>query len=206
MSDEKNSPLLTVKDGGIPDRKTLKSLHSKLLDLDGHNFMGSGLNATEWFATMDVLRYDRWHGSQTAEEKRRRMKYVVLLCAEQKRLEDEDIQATGLSLALIENVIEGDWNSVTMWIEALKFREDRPDFRNRQAARFARFAEIAQEAYDTRPKVFCPLCVRPAPKDQVAAFRDGRHVCPWCDVVYDDAGTWTKKDRANLSPVEDDAP
>jgi hypothetical protein len=203
---EKRSPVLEVKDGGAPTRKTLELLRGTFLDPKGSNFMGSGLDAAEWFATATIMRYDRWHGTQTREERRRRMGFIVRLCAEQKRLEEEDLSATALSLSLVEDLIEGDWNSVKMWIETLKFREERGEYRSLQAKRFAKFVEIAQEAFDTRPKVFCPVCVRPAPAEYVGSFHDGRHVCPWCQIVHDDEGNWAEKTKANLSPVPDEKP
>jgi hypothetical protein len=86
-----------------------------------------------------------------------------------------------------------------MGIETLKFEEERREYRQEIAKRFARFVSIAQEAYDTRPKVFCPVCMRPAPAESIGAFHDGRHVCPWCEIVHDDEGQWLERDKANLS-------
>lgn len=203
--DEKKSPVLRVKDGGAGDRDTINLFRGTFLDVHGDNFMGSGLDFHEWFRTMDTLRYDRWFGTQAREERRRRMKYIVKLCAEQERiLEEHGLQATGLSEALIENVIEGDWVGVKAWIEGLKFEEEAGRYRSVMASRFAKFVEIAQEAYDTRPKVFCPVCARPAPKEHVGSFHDGRHECPWCKIVHDDEGNFVERAKANLSAVEDE--
>lgn len=202
--DEKKSPELEVRDGGMPDRKKLRELlHGTFLDVHGDNFMGSGMGFMEWVRTMDLLKYERWYGTQTREERRRRMKYLIQLCAEQERLVEDDISATGLSEAVIENVIEGDWIEVKSWIEHLKFEEERGEYRSLMAKRFEKFVEIAQEAYDTRPKVFCPLCRKPAPKEYIGKWHDGRHVCPWCHVVHDDEGNHVDEGKAKLSAVKD---
>lgn len=202
--EEKKSPELEIHDGGMPDRKKLRELlQGTFLDVHGDNFMGSGLGFGEWLRAMDFLKYERWFGTQSREERRRRMKYLIQLCAEQERLVSVDISATGLSEALIENVIEGDWISVKSWIERLKFEEERKEYRSLMAKRFEKFVAIAQEAYDTRPKVFCPVCRKPAPEKSIGSWHDGRHVCPWCDVVHDEEGNFVEKDKANLSPVED---
>jgi hypothetical protein len=198
--------MLEVKDGGMPDRKTLERMRGTFLDPKGGNFLGSGMDALEWIAMSNILNFDRWQGTQCREERRRRMQYLIPLCAEQERLVTENLQATGLSEHLIEDLIGGDWNGVKMGIEILKFREERGEYRSLQAKRFAKFVEIAQEAYDTRPMVFCPVCARPAPREHVAAWHDGRHVCPWCEIVHDDEGHFVDKAKANLSPVKDNEP
>jgi len=203
--DEKRSPELEVRDGGMPERNKMRNLlQGTFLDVHGHNFMGSGLGFGDWSTTMEILRYERWYGSQAREERRRRMKYLIRLCAEQERLVEEDISATGLSEALIEHLIEGDWNEVRAYISILKFEEERHEWRKEIAPRFAKFVAIAQEAYDTRPRVFCPVCRRPAPKEHIGAFQDGRHVCPWCEIVHDDEGEWVEKSKAHLTPVEEE--
>jgi len=207
MSDddeEKRSPQLEVRDGGMPSRTEIqKLLKGTFLDAYGTNFMGSGLDFGDWMRTLDILRYERWYGNQARDEKKRRMKYLIALCAEQERLVESDISATGLSQSLIEDLIQGDWNSVKSWTTALKFEEENQSWREEMQKRFAKFVEIAQEAYDTRPKVFCPVCRRPTPKQNIGSFKDGRHECPWCTLVHDDDGKFIEKSKAHLSPVED---
>jgi len=206
MSDdeEKRSPQLEVRDGGMPPRAEIqKLLKGTFLDVYGENFMGSGLGFSDWMRTMDILRYERWHGNQARDEKKRRMKYLIALCAEQERLVESDISATGLSEALIEALVQGDWNEVKSWASALTFEEENQSWREEMQKRFAKFVEIAQEAYETRPKVFCPVCRRPTPKQNIGSFKDGRHECPWCAIIHDDTGKFVEKDKAHLSPVED---
>ncbi len=208
MSDdeEKRSPELEVKDGGVPSRKELRNLlHGTFLDVHGDNFMGSGLGFSEWAKTMDILKYERWYGNQAREEKKRRMQFLLQLCAEQERLVSTDISATGLSENLIENRIEGDWNGVKCWIDGLKFDEERGEYRSLMAKRFEKFVAIAQEAYDSRPKVFCPGCRKPAPKQNIGSWPDGRHECPWCEIVHDNEGNWAQKDKANIRAVKDES-
>jgi len=200
---ERKNPVLEVKDGGYPGREMLDSLKKTLFDTGGDNYLGSGMTFHDWFAMMDLLRYDRWQATQAPHEKRRRMRYLISLCAEQARLVEESIQATGIYEMLIEDLIAGDWKGVDCCIQSLKFEGERPEYRQPQAERFARFVKIAQEAYDTRPKVFCPVCMRPAPKEHVGAFHDGRHVCPWCEVVHDDEGNYEDRAKANLRPVKE---
>lgn len=197
--DDRPRPLLEIKDGEAPVGKQVGILRGLLIDPYSSNFMGSGLDFCEYMTTMDVLRYDRWYANQGREERERRMMYLIKLCAEQERLVEQSIQATGVSQSLIEAVIEGDWSAVQMWIEHLSFGEEHNEYRALTAKRFERFRQIAQEAYDTRPKVFCPQCLRPTPSDKLAD--DGRpHRCPWCKICHD--GRNVVDPIPTLHPVE----
>lgn len=195
-----HNPLLEVKDGGYPRGESASFLR-QFLDPNGHNFLGSGLSAIEWNATADFLRYDRCFTTQPLEERRRRMHYVIKLAAEQERLVERDRFATRHSELVIESVIDGDWKAVKMWTEGLLFK-DEPSVREVAAKNFAKFVEIATEAYETRPKVFCPVCRKPPPEEKLASWRDGRHLCPRCDVVFDGEGNFQEKARANLQTIE----
>ena len=175
----------------------------KFFNVDGDNFMGSGMNLTDWMRTADILRYERWYGSQVQDERQRRMKYIVALAAEHERICERDQFATRWSEACIEAVIAGDWDEVKMWIGSLKFDHEGPNIRSAAAPKFAKFVEIAQAAYDTRPKVYCPVCRKPAPTSFIGKHPDGRHVCPWCRVVHDDEGNYEDEAKANLQPVGD---
>lgn len=202
--EEKRSPQLEVRDGGMPERFEFQNLlKNTFLDVHGENYMGSGLGFSDWMRTLDILRYERWYGNQVRDEKKRRMGYLIALCAEQERLVATDISATGLSASLIECLIEGDWNGVKSWMASLTFKEDKNAWSGEMRERFAKFVAFAQEAYDTRPKVFCPLCRKPTPKQNIGSFKDGRHECPWCHIIHDDKGNAVEKDKAHLSPVED---
>lgn len=198
--DDKPRPLLEIKDGGAPVGKQVGMLRGSLLDPYSTNFMGSGLDFAEYMTTMDVLRYDRWYATQVRDERQRRMRYLIQLCAEQERLVEQSIQATGISQSLIEAVIEGDWSAVQMWIEHLHFGEEHNEYRAIQAKRFERFCQIAQEAYDTRPTVFCPQCLRPTPAQALVDDPDPPHRCPWCKIWHD--GTTLVDDPSALRPVE----
>lgn len=202
-TEEKRSPQLQIHDGGLPDREEMSKLKGTFLDVYGENFMGSGLGFSDYLRMGEFLRYERWLGNQARDEKRRRMGYLIKLCAEQERIVEEDISATGISQGLIESLIEGDWNGVKCDIGTLKFEEERKEWRDPLVQRFAKFVEIAQEAYDTRPKLFCPVCRKPTPKQNVGSWKDGRHECPWCNVIHNEEGDWVEKSKAHLSPVEE---
>ncbi len=202
--DDKRSPALKIEDGGMASGAQAQNLIKKLFDMEGCDFLGSGMSYHEWARLGDVLRYHRFFGNQAREERRRRMKYIVALSAEHERICQVDTFATAWSEATIEAVINGDWEEVKMWTESMEFRDENPSIRNIAAPKFARFVEIAREAWETRPKVFCPLCHRPTPEKHIARHHDGRHVCPWCKIVHDDAGDWVEQERANLSPVPEE--
>ena len=207
MSDEDEkdtrSPTLKVLDGDLPQGDDGKKWLKTFFDMEGDNFLGSGMTFHEWSRFGDVIRYHRWYGNRARDEKKRRMKYIIAMSSEHERVCAQDRFATSWSEACIEAVIEGDWNGVQSSAQGLKFEDEGADIRNIAALRFAKFVEIAMEAYETRPKVFCPVCRRPSPQEYIGAHPDGRHHCPWCQVVYDDAGKWVKKDKANLTPVQD---
>lgn len=202
MDEEKKDPILTVKDGGLPSREDIPKFLGGFFDLNGNNFLGSGMSYFEWSRTSDFLRYERCLITQTREEKARRMKYLVRMAAEQERIEAQDIFATRWSQACIEAVIEGDWNAVEMWTKELTFEKEHPHIKELAARRFVKFVEIAKEALDTRPKIFCPVCRKPPDETKLNGWSDGRHVCTWCDVVFDDNGNFEQTGRARLRPVE----
>lgn len=201
--EEKKSPVLAVKDGGFPEKGAARKLLGEFFDVDGANFMGSGMTFTEWTRTADFLRYERWYATQTKDERRRRMKHIVALAAEHQRICERDLFATMWSELCIEAVIAGDWNEVKLCIGTLKFEHEGPNIRNVAAPIFAKFVEIAQEAYDTRPQVYCPICRKPAPASFIGKHPDGRHVCPWCKVVHDDEGNYEDEAKANLQAVRE---
>jgi hypothetical protein len=214
VTDEKNdekpedtrSPTLKVKDGDTPRGAEAQGWIKKLFDLEGDDFLGTGMNFHEWSRLGDGLRYHRFLGNQARDERKRRMKYIVALSVEHDRICQQDRFATYWSEACIEAVINGDWNEVKMWAESLKFKDEGADIRNLAAPKFAKFVEIALRAWETRPRVFCPICRRPTPGEHIGKYPDGRHICPWCKVVHDDAGEWVEQDKAHMSTVEDPKP
>lgn len=203
MSDEiPKNPTLEVKDGGFPSRTEAPGILKTLFDTKGNNFLGSGLSFADWSRTADYLRYERSFVTQTPEEQRRRMHYIVKLSAEQERILEIELFATLWSESVIRGIIEGDWKAVKMWTESLLFLEESEHIRNIAAPRFAKFVEIAREAYDTRPTVFCPVCRKAPPQEKIKSWEDGRHVCPFCSIVFDDEGNFQDKARARLKPVD----
>jgi hypothetical protein len=64
-----------------------------------------------------------------------------------------------------------------------------------------RFVEIAQEAYDTRPRVFCPRLRSSGPEGvrRLAARRTPR--LSWY-LVHDEVGNYVEKTKASLSMME----
>lgn len=201
---DERAPTLKTEDGGMPRGEEAQALLKKLFDMEGDDFLGSGMNFHEWIRLGDVLRYRRFFGNQAREERRRRMKYIVALSVEHDRICQQDRFATAWSEATIEAVINGDWDEVKMWTDTLEFRDEAPQIRNIAAPKFAKFVEVAREAWETRPKVFCPVCFRPAPQEYVGKHDDGRHVCPWCKIVHDDAGEWVEQDKAHVKPVPEE--
>jgi hypothetical protein len=200
--DEKKSPVLEVMDGGMPKGDLASKFLGGFLDVKGTNFFGSGMSFPEWSATADFLRYRRSFVTQPLEEQTRRLKYIVALSAELERMRQTDVFATAWCEYTIKTIIEGDWKMVAMWTESMLFKEEIVDIRNLAAPRFAKFVEIATEAYETRPKVFCPVCHKPPPAAKLASWQDGRHVCPWCDLVFDDTGKSESTGRARLHTVD----
>lgn len=200
MSDDDapTNPTLEVKDGGHPGRAS-KSLLASFLDTKGNNFLGSGISFSDWVRTADYLRYERCYITQTREEKRRRLMYLVRLAGELERILDHHLFATSWAEAVIEGVLEGDWKQVAMWCAMLTFEDEDPHVREVAAPIFAKFVEIGREAHATRPVVFCPVCRKQPTK--LRTWADGRHLCPNCDVVFDDSGNAVPKARAHLRPV-----
>jgi len=209
MTDEKKdekpedtrTPAQKVGDGGHLRGEEAKRVLGDFFDVHGDNFMGLGMTFGEAMMSGDILRFRRFQAMQAKDERKRRMKYIVAMSVEHDRVCQQDRFATFWSEDCIRAVIEGDWNEVKMWADSLKFEDEGIEIRNIAAPKFAKFVEIALEAYETRPKVFCPICHRPPPAKFLASYPDGRHVCPWCDVVHDEDGKWVEKDKAHVQAV-----
>lgn len=157
--DEHLAELRKIRDAksgspGFPNRKTFK----ELLDPEGDNFCGSGLTMPEFLLTMDMQRLHTSFYRQMRPERNRRLNYIVKLAKVLAQIEARSIQATGLARGAIENVIDGDWFGVRQCSK--DFREEEVEFfgvRDPELqALWTQFADLLQEAFDTRPEAPLP--------------------------------------------------
>jgi hypothetical protein len=210
MSDD--DPKLSVVQGAEKAHgPVVKLLRERLFGVDSKSVFGSGLDMGEYFQTLDFLRYQRCIVTQPKYEQRRRMEYILRLSVEHAAIVAQDRFSTAWSEACIESIIEGNWEDLRIRIGMLTFDDERvvgarPAWAELARTRFVRFVEIATEALEGRPKVYCPLCVKPLDPERLHTFFDGRHECQRCDVVFDDDGTTTPRDRARLTTVDGGEP
>ena len=106
---------------------------------------------------MDLLRehtaeriYESWFNQQR-DERKRRLHFVTLLCAELTKIKETMTFATGLAELGIESVIEGDWKMVKEWAEHFTFADENEQIRQTSASVYARFSELLQQCWETRP-------------------------------------------------------
>lgn len=93
--------------------------------------------------------YESWF-RQERNERKRRLNFVTELVIELAKIKETTTFATGLAELGIESVIEGDWKMVQEWAEHFTFQEEHEQIRS-HASVYARFSELLQQAYDTRP-------------------------------------------------------
>lgn len=106
---------------------------------------------------MDLLRehtFERicesWFNQQR-DERKRRLHFVMELSIELAKIKEKMTFSTGLAELGIESVIEGDWKMVKEWADHFSFNEEREEIRLSCADTFARFRELLQHAWETRP-------------------------------------------------------
>jgi hypothetical protein len=96
--------------------------------------------------------YASWFNQQR-EERKRRLHFVMELSIELAKIKEQMTFATGLAELGIESVIEGDWNMVKEWADHFTFNDERDEIRLSSAEVYARFSELLQQCWETRPGV-----------------------------------------------------
>jgi len=125
----------------------------ELLDTTSDNFMGSGLSMQEYMLCMDLDTLNRSFTRQMRPERKRRLKYVILLSYELERIRREvGIFASGLAEGAIEDVLGGDWRRAREFAGDLVFEMEGGETQEVYGAAYAVFRELLQEAFNTRPE------------------------------------------------------
>ena len=94
--------------------------------------------------------YESWFNQQR-DERKRRLHFVMELSIELAKIKEQMTFATGLAELGIESVIEGDWNMVKEWADHFTFNDERDEIRLSSAEVYARFSELLQQCWETRP-------------------------------------------------------
>ena len=91
--------------------------------------------------------------NQTRHEKQRRLTFVREMSLEWQRLMDADQNfCMAWVRGAVEEVIQGDWDGLKIAIDALRFKGTDRVWAEREREVFAPFVNIAQNAYESRPK------------------------------------------------------
>lgn len=90
---------------------------------------------------------------QDRNERKRRLHFVTELIFELAKIKETTTFCTGLAENGIESVIEGDWEMVKEWADHFSFDEERAEIRLSHADVYARFRELLQQCWETRPGV-----------------------------------------------------
>lgn len=153
--DEHIAELRKIRDAksgsrGFPNRGTF----TEFLDPKSDNFCGSGLTMVEFMLTMDMQRLHTSFHRQMRPERNRRLGYIVKLAKVLSQIEAKSLQATGLARGAIEDVIDGDWFGVHQ--SAKDFRAEEVEFFGVRDPElqvlWTQYADLLQEAFDTRPE------------------------------------------------------
>lgn len=124
----------------------------ELLSTEGDNFMGSGMSMQDYLLCLDLDTLSRSFNRQKRPERKRRMKFIVLLSAELEAIRQKvGIFSSGLAEGAIEGVIEGDWRLVKEFAGDFTFEHEGGETEKVYGPAYARFRELLMEAFNTRP-------------------------------------------------------
>lgn len=115
------------------------------------NFFGTGLTMQEFMQLGMADKVAASWAQQDRDERKRRLNFITELSIELAKIKEHHNFATGLAELGIESVIEGDWKMVQEWAEHFTFTDEHEGTRATYANVYARYAELLQQAYDTRP-------------------------------------------------------
>lgn len=134
---------------------TKKDHQARFLELLGstsNNFLGTGLTMEQFIQLHTAEEIAASWALQDKKERKRRLHLVMELCAELAKIKERVNFATGLAECGIEAVIKGDWSSVKDWANDLRFLDENEPLQKEYGAVYARFCELLQQAYATRPE------------------------------------------------------
>lgn len=115
------------------------------------NFFGTGLTLQEFMQLGMADKVQASWSQQQRDERKRRLNFVVELSVELTKIKEHHNFATGLAELGIESIIEGDWTMVKEWAGHFTFAEEEHEQIRTYASVYARYSELLQQAYDTRP-------------------------------------------------------
>ena len=139
----------------MDDQKTTSPEKQKLLEFFNPNnpdFMGSGLNFSEFMLMGDIKRFKTSFGSQKNTEQRRRLDYIIKASVALHEIRKESIFASGLCEMAIEDIIKGDWNSLQRWAGKIPIFEVASDIKEACEVLWVPFIKIIREAIKTWPE------------------------------------------------------
>lgn len=134
-------------------KKDHKERHMEMFGPGSTNFFGTGLTLQEFMQLGMAEKVASSWAQQSREERKRRLNFVTELSIELAKIKEHHNFATGLAELGIESIIEGDWKMVQEWAEHFSFAEENESTRATYASVYARYSELLQQAYDTRPGV-----------------------------------------------------
>lgn len=115
------------------------------------NFFGSGLTMQEFMQLGMAEKVNVAWFNQDRDERKRRLNFVTELSIELAKIKETHNFATGLAELGIESIIEGNWKMVQEWAEHFTFSDENEGTRATYASVYARYSELLQQAYETRP-------------------------------------------------------
>ena len=143
--------LVRAKDGSKPT-------FQDLLRPNSPNFLGSGMTLSDFLVTSQIRDFVVSFGQQDRPEKKRRLKYIVLLSVELAKIRETTRFSTAFAEGVIEAVIEGAWKLVSDLARDLTFEEECKESPESQEhyqqyqTIFSTFVTICREAFATRPQ------------------------------------------------------
>lgn len=132
-------------------KKDHQARFHELLSPTSTNFLGTGLTLQEFMQLGMAEKVEVSWFRQERDERKRRLNFVMELSVELAKIKETTLFSTGLAELGIESLIEGDWKMVQEWAEHFTFQEETHESIKSHASVYARFSELLQQAYDTRP-------------------------------------------------------
>lgn len=132
-------------------KKDHKARHMEFFSPTSTNFFGTGLTLQEFMQLGMADKVGAAWFNQERDERKRRLNFVTELCIELAKIKEHHNFSTGLAECGIESVIEGDWKMVKEWADHFSFEEEGQETQARYASVFARYRELLNQAYETRP-------------------------------------------------------
>jgi hypothetical protein len=134
------------------DNRPPRERYMDFFNTEGGNIFGTGLTLAEFTRLGFAERIERSWVTQTNEEQKRRLQFILELAVELAKVREQTNFSTGLAESAIEAIITGDWILVESYAELFCFDGEDGQLRDRYGPIYARFVELLNNVLLTRER------------------------------------------------------